>query len=242
MTMTAGTAATRVEADAENHAINSSLPFKPRLLTRSERNRREIFVFHSPKNNRVVTVAEMLHAAIALQFEFNPNLVAYVERPRRIALTPRQDIDVSFWTRSRTGEEHYYLAIPNAGTMGSTSGTVSIRDRERLDEAAVRHDLQLSYITEREMIAAISNCATAFELLPHVWAYSRLVTRSLIRAQINAHLLNNPRTSLAQLLGLLQFPPDSIRAVVAAMVHDGALSLVDYVAGNATVTLEVRRA
>lgn len=240
--MTAGTAATRVEADADTHATNASLPFKPRLLTRSERYRREIFVFHSPRNNRVVTVAEMLHLAIALQFEFNPNLVAYVERPRRIALSPRQGIDISFWTRSRTGEEHYHLAIPNAGTMGSTSGTVSIRDREKLDEAAVRHDLQLSFITEREMITAIANCAMAFELLPHVWAYSRLVSRSLIRAEINAHLLNNPRTTLAQLLQLLQFPPDSIRAVVAAMVHDGTLSLVDYVAGNATVTLEVRRA
>lgn len=240
--MTAGTAATRTEADADIHATNASLPFKPRLLTRSERNRREIFVFHSPRNNRVVTLAEMLHLAIALQFEFTPTLAAYVERPRRIALSPRQNIDISFWTLSHTGEEHYYLAIPNAGTMGSTSGTVSIRDREKLDEAAARHDLQLSYITEREMIAAIANCAMAFELLPHVWAYSRLVSRSLIRTQINAHLLNNPRTTLAQLLQLLQFPSDSIRAVVAAMVHDGTLSLVDYVAGNSTVTLEVRRA
>ncbi len=240
--MTAGTAATRTEADAEVHAINASLPFTSRLLTRSERNRREIFVFHSPRNNRVVTVAELLHLAIALQFEFNPSLVAYVERPRRIALSPRQDIDISFWTRDRAGNEHYYLAVPNAGTMGSTSGTVSIKERDKLDDAAARHDLQLTYITEREMITAIANCTMAFELLPHVWAYSRLVSRTLIRAEINAHLLNNPRTTLAQLLQLLKFPPDSVRAVVAAMVHDGSLSLVEYVAGNATVTLEVRRA
>lgn len=240
--MTAGTAATRVEADADVHAANPTLPYQPRKLTRSERNRREVFVFHSPRNNRVVTIAELLNLAIALRFEFDPTLVAYVERPRRIALSPKQDIDLSFWTRNRAGEERYYLAIPNAGTMGSTSGTVSIRDREQLDEAAARHNLHLHYLTEREMVSNLAQCAVAFELLPHVWAYNRLVSRSVIREHINTFLLNNPRTTLAQLLELLDFPADSVRAVVAAMVHDGTLSLVDYVAGNATVTMEVRRA
>ena len=240
--MTAGASATRVEADAEQHAANMSLPYQPRRLTRSERNRREIFVFHSPRNRRVVTLADMLHLAIALRFEFDPSLVSFIERPRRIALSPRQDIDISFWTRDRAGEERYYLAIPNAGTTGSTSGLVSVRDREALDEAAARHDLRLSYLAEREVASSIAQCAIAFELLPHVWAYSRLVSRSVIRARIDGHLANSPRTTLAQLLKLLDFPPDSIRAVVAAMIHDGTLALVDYVAGNATVTVEVRRA
>ena len=240
--MTAGTAATRVETDASLHAGDATLPFKPRLLTRSERNRREIFVFHSPRNRRVVTIVQILHLAAALRFEFDPSLVAYIERPRRIALSPRQEIDISFWTRDRAGEERYYLAIPNAGTMSSTSGTVSTRDREALDEAAARHDLRLTYLTEREMISSIAQCAIAFELLPHVWAYSRLVSRSVIRERINRHLANNQRTTLAQLINQIDFPPDSVRAVVAAMIHDGTLSLVDYIAGNATVTLEVRHA
>ena len=240
--MTAGHAATRVEADAESHATDASLPYTPRRLRPSERSHRELFVFHSPRNRRVVTVAHILHLAIALRFEFDPSLVAYVERPRRMALSAKQDIDISFWTRNRAGEERYYLAIPNSGTMGSTSGTVSIRDREALDEAAARHDLQLSYLTEREMTSSIAQCAIAFELLPHVWAHSRLVSRSVIRERINGHLANTPRSTLAQLLELLDFPADSVRAVVAAMIHDGSLQLVDYVAGNATVTVEVRRA
>ena len=103
--MTAGTAATRVETDVSLHAGDATLPFKPRPLTRSERNRREIFVFHSPRNRRVVTVVQILHLASALRFEFDPSLLAYVERPRRIALSPRQEIDISFWTRDRAGEE-----------------------------------------------------------------------------------------------------------------------------------------
>ena len=240
--MTAGNAATRVEADALEHATNPDLPHAPRKLTRSERNHREIFVFHSPRNNRVVTVATLLHLAIGLKFEFEPTLMAYVERPRRIALGPRKEIDISFWTRNRAGEEHYYLAIPNAGTIGSTSGNISIRDREELDAAAERHDLRLNYITEREITSNIAQCAIAFELLPHVWAHSHLTSRSFIREHINGHLANSTKVTLAQLIQMINYPADSIRAVVAAMIHDGTLRLVDYVAGNATVTLEVRRA
>jgi hypothetical protein len=241
-TMTAGHAAIRVDVESDAHAANPKLSFQPRKLTRSERNHREIFVYHSPRNDRVVTLAELINLALALRFEFDPNLIAYVERPRRMALTARQEIDISFWTRDRAGNERYYLAIPNAGTVGSTSGTVAVRDREQLDEAAARHHLELTYVTERDLIAAIADCATAFELLPHVWAYRRLMSRSLIRAHIDAHLANNPRTTLAQLLKVVDYPADSVRAVVAAMIHDGTLRLVDYLPGNATVTLEVRRA
>ena len=241
--MTAGSAATaRVDADAHVHAVDPTLPFQSRRLSPSERSHRVLFSYYSPRNRRVVTVAHILHLAIALRFEFDPSLVAYVERPRRIALSPKQEIDISFWTRNRAGEERYFLAITNSGTMGSTSGTVSIRDQDMLDEAAARHTLQLSYITEREMTSAVAQCAIALELLPHVQAYTRLHSRSLIRERINAHLQNSPRTTLAQLLQLLDSPPDSVKAVVAGMIHGGSLKLVEYVAGNATVTVEVCRA
>lgn len=241
--MTAGTAATRRDTtDSKANYVNASLPYTPRRLTPSERSRRELFVFHSPRNNRLVTVATILHLAIALRFEFDPSLSSYVERPRRIALSPKQDIDISFWTRDQSGQERFYLAIPNAGTMGSTSGTVSIRDRQSLDEAASRHDLQLTYLTEREMTSDLGRCAIAFELLPHVWASQRQASRSVVRSHILGHLTNNSCTTLDQLFKLIQFPQDSIRAVVAAMIHDGTLNLVNYVAGNPVVTLEVRRA
>ncbi|AWV07272.1 hypothetical protein C9I47_1571 [Lysobacter maris] len=180
-----------------------------------------------------------MHLAIALQFEFDPALQCYVERPRRIALSPRQDIDISFWTRSKQGEERYYLAIPASGTIGSTSGTVSIRDREALDAAADRHGLQLAYITEREQVSSIGDCAVRFELLHHVWAYKRLVSRTIIRSQIMALLANCPRLTLSTLIHHLDFDADSVRAVVAGMVHEGDLRLVDYVAGSAQATVEM---
>mgnify|MGYP001302774073 CR=1 FL=1 len=241
--MTAGTAATVIIQDEpQTHSTDASLPFQPRRLTPAERSRRELFVYQSPRNNRVVTIAGILNLAIALRFEFDPSIVAYVERPRRIRLTPKQEIDLSFWTRDRTGQERYYLSVTNAGTMSSTSGTVSIRDRGVLDEAAARHDLQLSYVTEREITSDLGACAIAFELLPHVWAYRQLTSRTFIRHHILGHLTNNTTTTLEELFKVVEYPHDSIRAVVAAMVHDGTLRLVNYVAGNHAVTLEVRRA
>ncbi|HIE5511000.1 hypothetical protein I5T99_09940 [Stenotrophomonas maltophilia] len=237
--MTAGTAATRDEFRPKSHAINPLLPYEPRKLTRSERNRREIFVFPSPRNARIVTVAEFLNLTLALQFEFDSSLQCYIERPRRIALSSRQEIDISFWTRSKQGEERYYLAIPTSGTIGSTSGTVSIRDRDVLDASAERHGLRLTYITERELISSIADCAVRFELLHHVWTYQRLVSRSIIQEQILALLTDRPRLTLSSLIQHLAFDADSVRAVVAGMVHAGSLRLVDYAAGGVQAMVEV---
>ncbi len=239
--MTAGSAATRIDQEVVAHPTSSNLPYQPRMLSRGERSRREIFVFHSPRNDRVVTIAEFLHVAIALKFEFDPNLLCYVERPRRIALSARQEIDVSFWTRDRNGNERFYLAVPNAGTSGSTTGTVAIRDRDALDAAAERHGIRLTYITEREMISSMADCITSFELLHHVWAYRRIAARSLIRAQILGLLANSARTTLANLIQTLTFHPSSVRAVVAAMIHDGTLRQIEYTPGATQAILEVTR-
>ena len=72
-----------------------------------------------------------------------------------------------------------------------------------------------------------------------MWAYQRLVSRSLIQEQILALLAHRPRLTLAGLIHHLAFEADSVRAVVAGMVHAGRLRLVDYTAGSAQATVEV---
>src|SRR5690606_10561691 len=158
--MTAGTSATADVSSVASHATDPNLPCTPRKLTRGERNRREVFVFFSPRNQRVVTIADAVNAAMALKFEFDPNIQKYVERPRRIQFTTKQQIDVSFWTRNASGEERFYLVVPEAGTVGSTSGTVSIRDRSELDDAAERNGIRLHYVTELELLSARTWLAT----------------------------------------------------------------------------------
>ena len=240
--MTAGTTATADASSAASHATDPNLPYTPRKLTRGERNRREVFVFFSPRNQRVVTIADAVNAAVALKLEFDPNIRKYIERPRRIQFTTKQQIDVSFWTRDTSGDERFYLVVPDAGTVGSTAGTVSIRDRAELDDAANRNGIRLHYVTEPELLSARTWLATNFELLPLVWDYGRLATRSLIRNQIRARLANAERVSLSSLFKTLEFTPANVRAVVAGMIHQGELRLVDYLPGAADAVLEVVRA
>ncbi len=240
--MTAGTTATADASSVASHAIDPKLPYTPRKLTRGERNRREVLVFFSPRNQRIVTIADAVNSAVALKFEFDPNIKRYIERPRRIQLTAKQQIDVSFWTRDASGEERFYLVVPETGTVGSTTGTVSIRDRGELDEAAQRNGIRLHYVTEAELLSARTWLATGFELLPLVWDYGRLATRSLIRNQIRARLANIERVSLSNLIKTLDFTPASVRAVVAGMIHHGELRLVDYLPGAVDAVLEVAHA
>lgn len=239
--MTAGNAATASDA-VVLHRTNTSLPYQPRALKRGERNNRELFVFFSPRNQRIVTISDAINAALALKFEFDPSLECYVERPRRLQYSPKQQIDVSFWTRSKAGEEKFHLVIPECGTIGSTSGTISIRDRQKLDEAAARNSIALQYPTERELLSARTWLATAFELLPWVWWYGRLLSRSLIRRQILGHLTQAERASLTGLTQAIGYPAAHVRAVVAGMIHDGSLRLIDYVPGAIDAVVEVPRA
>lgn len=239
--MTAGRTATADASSAGSHANDHNLPYTPRKLTRGERNRREVFVFYSPRNRRVVTIADAVNAAVALKLEFDPRIQKYTERPRRIQLTPKQQIDISFWARVGSGEEHFYLVVPEAGTVRSTTGTARIQDRGELDEAARRNGVRLDYITESELLSARNWLATGFELLPLVWDYERLASRSLIRNQILARLRNTERVSVMNLIKTLDFTPAGVRAVVAGMIHQGELRLVDYVTGAPDAIVEVLR-
>lgn len=240
--MTSGTSATAGTETPVSHATDPALPYEPRKLSRGERSRREVFVFFSSRNRRVVTIADVVNAAVGLKFEFDPTVQAYVERPRRLHLTAKQQIDVSFWSRNSSGEERFWLVIPETGTVGSTSGTVAIRDRAELDGAAARAGIQLHYLTEAQLLSARVWLSTAFELLPLVWEYDRLPTRSLIRNQIRARLVNVERVSVSTLIKTLDFAPGNIRAVVAGMIHAGELQLVDYRPGASDAVVEAKHA
>lgn len=237
--MTAGSSSTPDSSSVASHATDPNLPYQARKLSRSERNRREVFVFFSPKNQRIATIADALNAAVGLKFEFDPSIQKYVERPRRIQFTPKQQIDLTFWTRDVRGEERFYLVVPESGTIGSTTGIVSIRDREELNAAADRNGVRLHYLSEHELLSARTWFATGFELLPLVWQFGRLPSRTLIRSQVLARLANAERISLSGLIRTLEFTPASIRAVVAGMIHKGDLRLVDYVPGASDAILEV---
>lgn len=236
--MTAGTKATQ-STPITAHAVDTTLPYQPRTLNRGERSRREVFVFFSPRNQRIATIADTVNVAFAMQLEFDASLSAYVERPRRLQLSDKQEIDIAFWSRSKTGEERFYMLIPHSTNLGSTTGTVSVRDRGTLDAAAKRQGLVLHYVTEAELLASRAWLATAFELLPLVWEHGRLLNRALIRPHIETLVRNAERVSLASMIEALAYDPCQVQAVVAGMIHEGALRLVDYQPGARDAVLEV---
>ena len=239
--MTAGTKATQTNP-INAHAVNATLPYAPRTLNRGERSRREVFVFFSPRNQRITTIADMVNVAFAMRLEFDPTLSHYIERPRRLKVSDKQEIDITFWTLSKTGEETFHLVIPESGTVGSTTGTIAIRDRSLLEAAAQRQGITLHFVTEDELLSSRTWLATAFELLPLVWQYGRLLNRSMIRARIEGLMRNVERVNLSSLLKALDYEPSHVRAVVAAMVHEGSVRLVDYQPGGVDAVLEVPHA
>lgn len=206
----------------------------PRPLARGERSRRVVHVYYSPRNTRVVTIADAINACLGLKLEFDPTVLEYVERPVRLQIGPREQVEVEFWSRHRDGEQRYHVVLP--------AGPSAAARREELERAAERHGIVLHFTPEEVLRSEQAWLRTAEELLEWVWWHARLVSRSTIRAQIKARLAAIDRVTLTQLVATLAFPDPHIRAVVAAMIHDGSLRLVDYTPGAEDALLEVARA
>lgn len=238
--MTAGSAATwQAQPSADSsHSTDTTLTFQPRRLTRGERSRGLTHVYWSPRNRRIVTIADAVSAALAMQLEFDPTLTCYVERPRRLELTPRQEIDISFWSLSKRGEERFWLALPDAGAPGHGAGHFAVRDPQLLEAAASRAGITLHTVSESQLRSQLAGLKAFNELLQHVWEYARQPVRSVIRRHIEDRLRNSPRVSLSSLVRGLDFSEGAIKSVVAAMVHDGSARLVDYTPGLVDAVLE----
>lgn len=230
--MTAGMSATIVplgkstkKKDAKNQD-DWTLPFRPRVLTTNERQQRDLYVFYSPRNHRVVQVVEAINFALSLNFDFNPRLECYVERPRRINLTAKRQIDISFWTRDLEGKESFYLTIPASETIPAYGGDVVACERDLIDDAAKRHGIKIEYIFERDLVRHGDRLSLYFRLLPFVQSTRRIVCRSLIRDGIKEYFDAVPRASCHQLQQALpKYDRNHVQAVAAAMVHSGYLTV-----------------
>lgn len=242
--MSAGAAATITDAPLTRHYVDESLPYRPRPLSTGERTRRETLTYNSPRNRRILTLTDAGPIALGLKLEFDSRLVAFVERPRRIALTEKQQIDVTFWTRDIDGVERFLLFIPSGGTVPSTSGLAAVRDRDALDTAARRHGIEFTYVAERDLLSASAERGAYWQLLPHVQHYRRLLVRSLVEASINALLAVTPSITLRGACTQLadRFTADQVAAVLAMMVHRGRLRITAHVGFNEDSVLEVAHA
>ena len=239
--MTTGAAASSTGTASTTHHLDPCLTYTPRPLSRGQRSRQEVFVYHSPRNRRVVTVADGANFAMALLLEFDSSIRLYVERPRQIQLNPKTRIDLSFWSRTADGEDRFHLLVPAARTARSSSGAVMLPDREELLEVGSRNGVYLTFLDEAELMSRVSQVAAAYELLPLVWASERIATRAVIAQQVTAFLEIADRRGLADMVSVLPYPQAQTRATVAWLIHQGIVRLIDHSPGASDCVLELCR-
>lgn len=203
----------------------SPVPYSPRALTRAERRSEDLYRFHSPKCGRIVEVTSCMAAAWALRCEFDSACTIYVERPRTLTL-PDETVELSFWTRDRSGVEQTWLLVPNDTTVLAPDKRREHRHVRALMTAAQNASLVLNFVTEPDVHAQSARIGIAFQLLPLVQSARRLVHRVSLREAVLAAFSHVNRTTLPQLQqATAPFHTADVRAMVADLIHAGEIEL-----------------
>ena len=231
--------ATGAMSTASAHRLDPLLTYSPRPLSRGQRSRREVFVYQSPRNHRVVTIADAACFAYGLLLEFDSCVLAYVERPRQLQLSANSRIDVSFWSVSVDGQQRFHLLVPQDRNSPGSRGAVALPSAEDLEEIALRNGVQVLYVSEAEVMSSLQGVAAAYELLPLVWDSERVTSRAVIAEQIGHLLRHVSSLSLGAIVAASTHPHRQVVATAAWMIHQGMIRSVNHVPGAAEVVLEL---
>jgi len=206
---------------------SNPLPFEPRVLTKSERRRGDLYVFNSPKLGRRVELIECVRMAVALRFEFNPLTLAYVERPRTLEVQG-DPVEVDFWTREPRGRERFWLIVAIDDTLSPRSPRREYRRARALMEAAQHAQLSLEFCYEEDLQKDAASLGTWYRLLPYAQTALTLPNREALRNQVMAQFDTLTRASFDQIESALRgFHAADVRAITVDLVCTGQLALVD---------------
>lgn len=203
-------------------------PFSARALTTSERRRADLYLFWSPKLHRRVEVVSCLATALALKFEFDPNIVSYIERPRSLAVRGGSPIELAFWTVESRGRERLWLLVPASETLHAGSPRREHRKSQALFEAASAAHLSLDFVFEDQFRKEADLLRSWYRMLPYVQSAEGLPNRVALSHQILAVFEDVPRATLKQIEDTLSgFHPADVRAVTFGLIHQGELNLAN---------------
>lgn len=203
-------------------------PFSPRPLTRPERRRGDLYLFRSPKLSRTVELIGCLNMAIALTFEFNNQVIAYVERPRRLTLASGTSIEFAFWTMEGKGRERFWLPVAASDTIGTTTSRREHRQARDLIEAAQTAHIAVEFLFEEDMRRQSATLSTWYRVLPYVQTAQVLPHRESLRQQLRALFRTQARATVEQLeRELPAFQAADVRATIFDLVHIGELVMTD---------------
>jgi hypothetical protein len=220
--------------------MKPSEPYAPRPLTRRERGRNDLYTFYSPKNDRLVSVANSINFALALKLEFDPVIRLYVERPRSLALSTRSSVDISFWASTREREERFFMTVlTNALTKYESAGTVTFRRKQALEAAAAGAGLTLAYVGEDLLIHESIQVQANLRLLPYLQASVDLHERGLVKEAIEAAIAPQKGITFDALEDRCsRYDQAHVRAVVAMMIAAGEVRIRHPGACNRLATIE----
>lgn len=204
--------------------LKDAAPFAARVLSRSELQRHDVYLYESPKLGRRLTVVRPAALALALELEFEPDVEVYVERPRMLPVeTTRQEL--SFWTRSKRGLEQFHLltTFPE-GTSGQARAAA--RRREAIAAAARDAQIALHLLPEAGFLRQATQNANRLRLLPFVQTAAILPNGMDLCERILEIFRFQSRHSFYRIeQALCNCDPRDVRAATCALIHTGQLKI-----------------
>lgn len=198
-------------------------PFAPRVLGHAEFRQRDVYRFYSPKEDRPVDVCGPFELAYRLQLEFDPDVTAIVERPRKLAMGLSR-IELTFWFRERTGRERFTLLVPDVATLPGPDGIRRPRQIERLRAAARDSGISLEFVTEDAIKSKSARCELYYHLLGPVQSARALKAGLVVRQEVLRVVELYPRVRVAQVVGDLgHLPASHVHLVIAELLFLGAV-------------------
>lgn len=201
-----------------------TVPYGSRDLSRSELQRLDVYMYCSPKLNETLTIVEPAGLALALEFEFAPEIEVFVVRPRTLCVWT-SSLELSFWTRSCRGREQFHLltAFPEGA---SGQARAAARQCEAILAAAREAQIALRLVPQVQLLRQAIENANRLRLLPYVQVASDLPTRAVLRERVLELFRYQARHSFSRLeLALDTFTASDIRAVTCALIHEGQLRI-----------------
>lgn len=213
----------------ESRASYAEVPHPPltsRALTHREERKNDVYYYLSPKHKmRVVSVVEPCRLALALEYEFDPDVVSYVERPRCLSVEDRQ-IELCFWVSRRSGAESFSIF-----RRQSKPSIQAVRAEERvcskLLDAARTAGLTLAIRKPQSLILARVANATRLELLPYVQAADALAGLTVFADAVLEHMRTHRVSSFHAIERTLCGPFDwrDVRSATCWLIHRGLLNI-----------------
>lgn len=216
-------------------AVNR-VPFEARLLTKQELDREDIYITRSPKCGRAIMIVGVFRFAFWIEQEFNPAVERCIERPRDLDLCDGRSVEIDFWTRSKSGEEVFWVLI-GANELSILKEGDKPQSIMLWNQAAQKAGLSLQFAYEHKLQLRSQHIANFLRLLPHVQAGRRLSNKNVIYDRVKELFsLGVISLSFIQIETSLQdFSASDVRIAVCTLIHTGWLSFpIDLPISNAT--------